>query len=65
MWLGIRAGMRSLDIQREFGIEPLLLRLKWSQVRWFGLRDSLNYPALVKQTRKGIDEWKSVSNSET
>jgi len=28
--------VRSSDIRRDFGVEPLLLRVERSQLRWFG-----------------------------
>ena len=34
--LSLRDKVRSSDIQRELGVEPLLLRIKRSQLRWFG-----------------------------
>ncbi|XP_018538853.1 uncharacterized protein LOC108887791 [Lates calcarifer] len=33
--LSLRDRVRSLDIQRELGVEPLLLRVERSQLRWF------------------------------
>jgi len=32
----LRDRVRSLDIRRELGVEPLLLRVEMSQLRWFG-----------------------------
>ena len=32
----LRDKVRSSDIQRELGVEPLLLRVERSQLRWFG-----------------------------
>jgi len=34
--LSLRDRVRSSDIQRELGVEPLLLRIERSQLRWFG-----------------------------
>jgi len=34
--LSLRDRVRSSDIRRELGIEPLLLRIERSQLRWFG-----------------------------
>ncbi|KAK0148116.1 hypothetical protein N1851_012177 [Merluccius polli] len=33
--LSLRDGVRSSDIQRELGVEPLLLHVERSQLRWF------------------------------
>ena len=35
--LSLRDKMRSSDIRRELGVEPLLLRVERSQLRWFTL----------------------------
>jgi len=34
--LSLRDRVRSSDIRRELGVEPLLLRVEGSQLRWFG-----------------------------
>ena len=34
--LSLRDKVRSSDIRRELGVEPLLLRVERSQLRWFG-----------------------------
>jgi len=34
--LSLRDRVRSSDIRREVGVEPLLLRVERSQLRWFG-----------------------------
>jgi len=34
--LSLRDRVRSSDIMRELGVEPLLLRIERSQLRWFG-----------------------------
>ena len=34
--LSLRDSVRSSDIRRELGVEPLLLRVERSQLRWFG-----------------------------
>jgi len=34
--LSLRDRVRSSDIRRELGVEPLLLRVERSQLRWFG-----------------------------
>ena len=34
--LSLRDKVRSSDIRRELGVEPLLLRVQRSQLRWFG-----------------------------
>ena len=34
--LSLRDKVRSSDIRRELGVEPLLLRIERSQLRWFG-----------------------------
>lgn len=37
MQLILRAGVRNLDIRRELGKEPLLICVRWSQPRRFGI----------------------------
>jgi len=34
--LSLRDRLRSSDIERELGVEPLLLHVERSQLRWFG-----------------------------
>ena len=41
--------MRSSEIRKYLNIEPLLLRIKRSQVRWFGLVSRMSRKRLLKQ----------------
>jgi len=52
--------VRSSDIRRELGVEPLLLRIKRSQLRWFG---HLIRISLLAWERLGIpqEELESVA----
>jgi len=49
--LSLRDRVRSSDIRRELGVEPLLLRIERSQLRWFGHLIRMRLPLEVFRAR--------------